>query len=843
LVVHPGGSGTPATISPSPRTLPGAPVPASVALKVGWQGLNYSSSSNSCSTSCLPADPDVAAGNGYVFEVANAAYRIWTSDGTLVSNASLNSLFGTGSDVLSSPQVRYDPTTLRWFASVEDVSKSQVFFGGSLSSDPTGSWNIQHFNPPGSDVPTQPILAVDALNLVVTTDLYQGGKFQGAQVWVANKTQLIHTGGVATWSDTPNPSNESLVPADPSGSSAVMYLLSDATGGPSLDLFALSGSPPGTPVLSAPVRFPSATAPPPGASQLGTSNLIDTGNARVQSAVWEAGTIWAAANVGCTPGGDATIRSCLHLWELSTSTDQMIQNFNWSSGAGTYDFFPSISVDPGGDLAVVFEESSASAYPGVYTTAQSRADPQGNLEPPQTVKAGTGPDNVSGQCPLGVCPFGNYSGVAFLPATGSSFWLVGEYTAADYATNSWHTWVRLMSVVNAYRVDFTETNLPAGTPWSITVNGAVASSTSPSIIVNETNGAYTFTVLTPIAGASGVRFVANTSAGSFSVASGPVNESIAYAEQFELSTSVSPAGAGTVSPSGGWFNASASVTLSALAGAGHAFSDWTGSGSGSYGGTSDPAVLTMDGPVSEQARFSDVVTFPVTFTEAGLPVGTAWAVALNGLSNSSTGSTLVFNEPNGSYSFSTAGAISGGPGIQYVATPASGSFDVGGAGYAQTVSYATQFELTTSATPSNAGTVGPASAWFTAGSLVELSALAGPGYQFASWQGSGAGNYTGPHNPVEVTLGAPVSEVAKFSAETASSSLTWVSGSIPVWVFLVSLGALVVVLALVALAGRRRRSPPKTPPPLRPVVSTTAGGQPPVAEARAEPWREDQPPS
>ncbi|MGA3022934.1 MAG: YncE family protein [Thermoplasmata archaeon] len=62
-------------------------------------------------------------------------------------------------------------------------------------------------------------------------------------------------------------------------------------------------------------------------------------------------------------------------------------------------------------------------------------------------------------------------------------------------------------------------------------------------------------------------------------------------------------------------------------------------------------------------------TFSVTFTESGLPRGTPWTVNLNGTLQSSTGSYVVFSEPNGTYdymvySWSTFEAIVNGGQVQ-----------------------------------------------------------------------------------------------------------------------------------------------------------------------------------
>ena len=55
---------------------------------------------------------------------------------------------------------------------------------------------------------------------------------------------------------------------------------------------------------------------------------------------------------------------------------------------------------------------------------------------------------------------------------------------------------------------------------------------------------------------------------------------------------------------------------------------------------------------------SGTADFPVVFTETGLPTGTSWAVTLNGTPESSTTTTITFEEPNGLYLF-TVPPVSG----------------------------------------------------------------------------------------------------------------------------------------------------------------------------------------
>lgn len=50
--------------------------------------------------------------------------------------------------------------------------------------------------------------------------------------------------------------------------------------------------------------------------------------------------------------------------------------------------------------------------------------------------------------------------------------------------------------------------------------------------------------------------------------------------------------------------------------------------------------------------------YPVTFLQSGLPSGTLWSVTLGGGTSSTRGTTLTFNEPNGTYAY-TVGVIAG----------------------------------------------------------------------------------------------------------------------------------------------------------------------------------------
>jgi len=61
---------------------------------------------------------------------------------------------------------------------------------------------------------------------------------------------------------------------------------------------------------------------------------------------------------------------------------------------------------------------------------------------------------------------------------------------------------------------------------------------------------------------------------------------------------------GRVTPASGWKNSGAAVSISATPARGYSFSNWTGTGTGSYSGPNNPASITMGGPITEAATFT-----------------------------------------------------------------------------------------------------------------------------------------------------------------------------------------------------------------------------------------------
>ncbi|MGC2288509.1 MAG: hypothetical protein WA688_01450 [Thermoplasmata archaeon] len=172
--------------------------------------------------------------------------------------------------------------------------------------------------------------------------------------------------------------------------------------------------------------------------------------------------------------------------------------------------------------------------------------------------------------------------------------------------------------------------------------------------------------------------------------------------------------------------------------------------------------LSAGGTYNAPIRLACPGLYNVTFNETGLPVGTAWAVTLNGSTFQTTGASISFYAPNGTQSYSVRSPVPGAPGVRYIPSPNNGTVDVLAAPLSESVAFASQFEFSAVADPPSAGLVDPALAWEAPGTVDQVTALAGPSWVFVSWTGIGNGSYSGTANPTPATLNGPIQEAAFF---------------------------------------------------------------------------------
>jgi hypothetical protein len=207
---------------------------------------------------------------------------------------------------------------------------------------------------------------------------------------------------------------------------------------------------------------------------------------------------------------------------------------------------------------------------------------------------------------------------------------------------------------------------PAGR--SFTVDGTPYNSAQT---FSWTSGSpHTIGVNSPQSGGTGILYAWNSwsDSGAIShtvVPGSPTTYTANFTTRYFL-TMTAGAG-GSVTPVSDWFDSGTLVNLSATASNGYSFSGWTGSGSGSYSGTNDPASIVVTAPITEVASFALIPSrilgisvssnASVTFTYATVPgfpyhVETATNLSsptwqpIAGSSTNATGSSVTFIDPN-----------------------------------------------------------------------------------------------------------------------------------------------------------------------------------------------------
>jgi YVTN family beta-propeller protein len=232
-----------------------------------------------------------------------------------------------------------------------------------------------------------------------------------------------------------------------------------------------------------------------------------------------------------------------------------------------------------------------------------------------------------------------------------------------------------------YNLNFTETGLPSGTSWGVTVNGSLVTSTTGTVHFTVTNGTYLYAV-PAVPG-----YTASPNSGNAKVSGGSVTKAITFTPALTGRYSVTfnetglPAGTSWSVVFNGSTSSSATSSIvinnvvNNTGGYAYTVSSITGytasPTSGSIPVTGGNAYRTITFTPAAPGRYS------VTFTESGLKSGTNWSVLFNSTTTMySTTTTIVINgllNSTGGYPFNV-GSVSG-----YSASPASGVVPVNGA--------------------------------------------------------------------------------------------------------------------------------------------------------------------
>ncbi len=354
----------------------------------------------------------------------------------------------------------------------------------------------------------------------------------------------------------------------------------------------------------------------------------------------------------CAPGGGRCYGNYWADWHTYLPSGRLAP---YLIDGSVYDYYP-LGL-PVGQSPVTFTESGLVAGTTWSVTFNG------------ITRSSTGSEIVFGAAP------GTYNflvsvpqGYSATPSSGSVTTVGGPYSAA----------IRFAAI---YAVTLTESGLPSGTAWSAIFGGVASSSTTATMTFSVPQGLYAYQI------ESVPGYTVTPRSGSATV-SGTYALMVTY-EAVPTPTYAVTLSEGGLAPGTVW---SATVNGMNQSTSGPRLTFYLPNGTYSYAfntvpgyslGSGAAGSLTVSGsPVSTAATYVPPPTYTVSLTETGLATGTTWSATLGGVTLSTSGASLVFTVPAGTYNYSFA-AVSG----YDLGSGSTGSLSVAGSGASAAVTY------------------------------------------------------------------------------------------------------------------------------------------------------------
>ena len=458
----------PGPFEPAP---PPAPDPFAPGLGTNFSSLTFDEDAANTGFYHIPPDPMGAAGSNHVVAVVNSSIRWHTKAGVQQYNNRLgkNSSTSTGSffaplspvNGTFDPKVIYDQHAGRFVvvtlerqdtASGAPTNTSRILLAVSDDNDPNGTWYYTAINSKitiGSDAwADYPGFAVDEEAIYVTANMFSfgaSGTYLGTRLWIIKKTEFYTNGVAVVTVHDPFAS----VGLGNAGTLQPAQVYGAGVGTTNGTFLVNGGWTSGASDLLAVIRVDSPLASPtfnnqfidagdidntgaayPNAPQLGSANLINTGDRRVQRAVWRNNKLYTVNTVVPPSGADAG-QVTAHWFVISTTNVASLTLLDQGNvggediAANTHTFYPNIAVDAGDNIGIGFAASGTNIYPGAYYTGRQTTNSAGTLQPSGALKVGD--DYYYRAFGGSRNRWGDYSGIAIDPSDDLTFWLFNEY--------------------------------------------------------------------------------------------------------------------------------------------------------------------------------------------------------------------------------------------------------------------------------------------------------------------------------------------------------------------------------------------------------------------------------
>lgn len=404
-------------------------------------------------TGWIPPDCTMATGPSHVVVSVNSSIAIYNkTGGAPLLQRTLTVWFAnviSGATIFD-PKLLYDQHASRWVLLAVAVSsspnRSAYLLSVSATANPLGAWRNYSLDAmvDGSRTTNNwadyPSLGADNRALYITSNQFVfNGNFAYAKIRVVPKTGP-YSGGVATFVDFVGMRNAdnslafTIQPCHTFGAPQTEYLVNSAfPSGSYLTVWRIvpSGS------SFALTRTVVSTAPytlPPNAAQGGNNDPLNTGDVRVQHAVFRGDSIWCALTTAHSWVVGSS-QAAIHWFQIRAAAPALVQQGVYGS-ANTHYFYPACCPDNNGHVTMVFSRSSASEFISVYYTGRRSTDPLGTLQVSALLKGGVA--NYVAKDDAGRNRWGDYAGVSADPSSTNRIWFYSMYA---FAVNRWGTWI------------------------------------------------------------------------------------------------------------------------------------------------------------------------------------------------------------------------------------------------------------------------------------------------------------------------------------------------------------------------------------------------------------------
>ena len=391
----------------------------------------------------IPYDAAIAAGPNHIVVCTNAMIEVYSRAGAFIARystdpASGSDFFPTDAGVSYDCKVFYDNAAGHFVILFDQSSNPLAFMNVAVSvtSDPTGSWYKYHLDwtLDGSTHTSNwgdfPSFGYDNNAVYIGANQYSfSNSYKYSKVRVLSKAQL-YSGATATWTDFINLLNGDGTSAFTVkagrmlGSSNSEYLLNTNPGGGSYVTLWRIDNAPSSPSLTRVATVTVGTyGVPPNGRQPGGNSVAD-GDCRTQDVVMQNGVVYTAfsESYGSTRRHGGGGAGCRYL-EVSTSGSRLADiSFN-ASGVDRY--YPAVTVDPSGNVFMVYNQSSTTQYASMYSTGINKGIGETGLETGALIKAGAG--TVSDG------RWGDYSGIANDYSSTGACWMFSGWSQSNGA--------------------------------------------------------------------------------------------------------------------------------------------------------------------------------------------------------------------------------------------------------------------------------------------------------------------------------------------------------------------------------------------------------------------------